>query len=361
MKRAFTLIELLVVIAIISILMALGFPVMRKVREQGAETICKSNLRQMAAILKTYCDDHDNLFPEPSVLYHSSRSYWSFGDPNEELKPYLACCRWHDARIGFDSPLWRRKHRAFQGSLGPYLGDVQIVRCKKGVRANTERGCYNHCRLCEHDPAIPIVPQYTYCMNGYLHSWLTTGRSASGSIHDKVDFGTIRHTEIHRETQVTRSPSDVFAFGEQNSWAINSEGRQPIGVIPELAAPYDLSGKHYKEIPWPSYQGDPGTLGPPVLDIETTYRLSENGLEKKSELHIGDAFATCHRPHKGDLNAGHSYVSMLDGHVRQVTAADQLRKSRRVPGLPESRLGPGGNLYLAWPLDVPPLGGWENQ
>ena len=52
---------------------------------------------------------------------------------------------------------------------------------------------------------------------------------------------------------------------------------------------------------------------------------------------------------------------MLDGHVRKITVADQLRRSRRPEGMPESSLGPGGNLSLAWPLDVPPMGGWQNQ
>jgi hypothetical protein len=99
----------------------------------------------------------------------------------------------------------------------------------------------------------------------------------------------------------------------------------------------------------------------PALDIETTYQLVNNALEENGVHDFADAFATYHRPPKGDLNLGHSYVSMLDGHVRQVTVADQLRKSRRIPSLPESRLGPGGNLHLAWPLSVPPPGGWENQ
>jgi hypothetical protein len=108
--------------------------------------------------------------------------------------------------------------------------------------------------------------------------------------------------------------------------------------------------------------GEHGTIGrPAALQIETTYRLDAGTLEKQEHYMLGDAFATCHRPRKGDLNAGHSYVSMLDGHVRQVTVADQLRKSRRIDGLPESRLGPGGNLFLAWPLNIPPPGGWENQ
>ena len=72
---------------------------------------------------------------------------------------------------------------------------------------------------------------------------------------------------------------------------------------------------------------------------------------------LGDAFATFHRPHKDDLNTGHSYMVMLDSHVEKVTVADQLRRSSQG----QSQHGPGGNLALAWPSDIPPPGGWDNQ
>lgn len=350
MKRGFTLIELLVVIAIITILMALSLPVMRRVREQAGETVCRSGLRQMALMVKTYGNDHDGLFPQPRYIYHSRESF-----SDDWKKVYLPCCRWHDARIGFDSPLLRQEHPELRGSLWPYLGDTRIVRCKVGYRANVKRGCSNACPDCTHDPKIDVVPQYTYTMNIFLHTILTTGGSGTTSMADGVDPRTIRQTEIRKETQVTRSPSEIFVFGEENSWAINTEGQQPTGSVPAWAAPYNLSGKYYLPT------GLHGTIGSPALDIQTTYRIRGQAIERKEHFELGDAFATCHRPRKGDLNAGHSYVSMLDGHVQQVTVADQLRKSRRVPFLPESRLGPGGNLTLAWPLNVPPPGGWENQ
>ncbi|MEN6576751.1 MAG: type II secretion system protein [Phycisphaerales bacterium] len=349
MKRAFTLIELLVVIAIISILMALSLPVLRRVREQGAETICRSNLRQMALILKTYSGDHDGLFPNPMYIYHSQASF-----AEEWSETYWTCCRWHDARIGLGSDLMHREHPEFRGSLVPYLGEPGMVRCKAGVRANLWGSCNNACLQCTHDGTIEVVPQFTYCMNRYLNTTLMTGGSHSGDPDNGVDSGTIRMVDICKETQLTRSPSEVFAFGEQNSWAINREGQQRIGWKPHLAGPYELSGKFLPDGWWS------GHIKWPVLSIEPTYQIQRNTLDKDDTL-IGDAFATCHRPRKGDFNTGHSYVSMVDGHVEKVTVADQLRKSRRVEWLPESRLGPGGNLYLAWPLNVPPPGGWENQ
>jgi prepilin-type N-terminal cleavage/methylation domain-containing protein len=350
MRKAFTLIELLVVIAIISLLLALSLPAMRRVREQGRETVCRSSLRQMAVMLKTYTNNNDSLFPWPSSIYHSPASYYP---PTEECKPYLPCCRWHDARIGLDSELLRNSHPEFRGSLWPYLKDTRIVRCRVGVLANLKRGCNNGCCGCVHNPSISVVPQYTYTMNAYLVSMIITGTSASGSIADGIDSRTIRTTVIRKETHVTRSPSEVFAFGEENSWAINKEGRQPLGVKPEWAASYDLSGKYYIE-PCPKPIGEHGTIGLPSLDIRATYLFG-------GDPYFGDAFATCHRPVKGDLNTGHSYVVMLDEHAEKVTVADQLRRSRRVEGMKESRLGPGGNVALSWPLDVPPPGGWDNQ
>jgi prepilin-type N-terminal cleavage/methylation domain-containing protein len=356
MKKAFTLIELLVVIGIISVLLALCLPVMRRVREQGGETVCRSSLRQMAMALKTYSNNNDNLFPPPTYIYHSVKS---FDLPH--CKIYLPCCRWHDARIGLDSELLRHEHPEWRGSLWPYLQDTRIVRCRVGVLANIKRGCNNACCCCVHNPKIDVVPQYTYTMNAYLGSTIMTGTSME-SIYD-IDKRTIRTTDVRKDTQVTRSPSQVFAFGEENSWAINTEGRQPLGVKREWAAPYNLSGKFYLErCPPPpgADPGEPGTIVLGSLDVHATYQMVGSSVVFGGE-HIGDAFATCHRPIKGDLNTGHSYVVMLDEHVEKVTVADQLRRSRRVSGMEESRLGPGGNMALSWPLEIPPPGGWDNQ
>jgi len=395
------LIELLVVIAIIALLVALGLPVASLVREHAAETVCRSNLRQMTIILRTYCIDHDNLFPNPTYLYHSRESFY-FHNSTEPFKrsyepnhPWT--CRWHDAEIGPASPLLR-EHKELQGSLIPYLGNAKVLLCKTGARACLERGC-------NHDPNKPrrpppplligrggrgrrggggisiglgtdepnkpirIIPQYSYTMNGNLCRTFLTA-SPAGASTSELDPRTVRQWQVRRETHVTRSPSEVFAFGEENSWPINKESRWP--------APYNLSG------PWggtqdgtmngPTDIADPkmpkfrvtGAISIGSLDIGPSYTTFDSPLERPyasrmPETDVGDAFATYHRPRGGDLNTGHSFVSMLDGHVRKVTVSDQLRKSRRVEGLPDSRLGPGGNLHLAWPIDVPPLAGWENQ
>ncbi len=399
MKRAFTLIELLVVIAIIAVLIALSLPVTRLVRELGHETVCRSNLHQMTVMLKTYCNDHDDLFPHPTYIYHSRESFRSHDPAAPSRVSYGArypwTCRWHDAGIGPASRLLRDR-KELQGALIPYLGNPKVLLCKTGVRAYLERGCNNQDPNKPRRPQPPlvipgwglgggggrrrgtpaydpnefpaVVPQYCYTMNGNLHRTLLTGTLAGAG--NAMDTRTVRITTIRRQTQVTRSPAEVFAFGEENSWTINTESRWP--------ASYNLSG------PWGGTQN--GTMNDPTepvdtslptfrvtgaitigsLDIGPSYTTFDTDPERPyasrmPSTDVGDAFATYHRPHGGDLNTGHSYVAMLDGHVRKVMVSDQLRKSRRTEGLPQSSLGPGGNLYLAWPLEVPPLGGWENQ
>lgn len=345
----FTLIELLVVITIISVLMAITLPALRRVREQGWETECKANLRQMGIALKTYTNDNDNLFPRAGYIYHSGESF-----DRTKWPEYIKCCRWHDERMGFGSTLLTQ-HPELQGSLYAYVKDKDVLLCKVGKRANELRGCYNHCPPpgCEHDPGIEVVTQYTYSMNDFLGSSITT--SGSGSL--EIDPRTIRRAAVHRESQVTRNPAQVFVFGEQNSWAVNTEGRQPLYDDPHWPAEYELSGKYYRGELNPGHRG---TLHLPNLDIRASYRIRGSALEREVR-EVGDAFATYHRPHKDDLNSGHSYVVMLDGHVEKVTVADQLRRSRQIPRLDQSQLGPGGNLALAWPIDIPPPGGWDNQ
>jgi prepilin-type N-terminal cleavage/methylation domain-containing protein len=378
MKNAFTLVELLVVIAILGVLLALGLPVMRLAREHSAEAVCQSNLRQMAMILRTYGGDHDGAFPDPSYLYHSRKSL----DANEPII-YRMGCRWHDARIGPGSPLLCGR-KDLQGSLISYLGNPQILLCPTGARANAERGCrnrspvatYYHAEQSENHSRsvtigtglphenIPILPQYLYTMNGNLYRTLVTARLTIPSHDTVLNPKTIRKTIVARETQVTRSPAEVFVFGEENSWVVNKKSRWP--------AAFDLSGPGlpppdaYDTTDGFTAMGESsGTLTLGSLDItpySTTTQDSSGrwSTERQSEA-FGDALATYHRPRGGDLNTGHSYISLLDGHVQKVTVSDQLRKSQQIPEIPPSRLGPGGNLHLAWPLDVPPPGGWENQ
>jgi prepilin-type N-terminal cleavage/methylation domain-containing protein/prepilin-type processing-associated H-X9-DG protein len=69
-RSGFTHIELLIVVAIIVLLVAILCPVFAQAREKARQTGCMSNLKQIAAAMQLYSDDHDLLFPP--VMVHSS-------------------------------------------------------------------------------------------------------------------------------------------------------------------------------------------------------------------------------------------------------------------------------------------------
>jgi len=63
-RSAFTLVELLIVIAIITVLIAIGLPVMSRVREKARQTQCIGNLHNIAMALRLYRIEEGG-FPGP--------------------------------------------------------------------------------------------------------------------------------------------------------------------------------------------------------------------------------------------------------------------------------------------------------
>lgn len=66
--RAFTLIELLVVIAIIGVLASLLLPALGRTKDQGRNTVCVSQLRQLGIATRLYADDSNNRLPSAELL-----------------------------------------------------------------------------------------------------------------------------------------------------------------------------------------------------------------------------------------------------------------------------------------------------
>lgn len=62
-STGFTLVELLVVISIIAVLIALLFPVFHKARGQSRESVCTSNIHQIAVAMRMYMSDYDEKRP----------------------------------------------------------------------------------------------------------------------------------------------------------------------------------------------------------------------------------------------------------------------------------------------------------
>jgi prepilin-type N-terminal cleavage/methylation domain-containing protein len=68
LDRAFTLIELLVVIAIIGVLASLLLPALARTKDQGRNTVCVSQLRQLGIATRVYADENNNRLPAAELL-----------------------------------------------------------------------------------------------------------------------------------------------------------------------------------------------------------------------------------------------------------------------------------------------------
>ena len=174
--RAFTLIELLVVIAIIAILMAILMPALQRVKEQAREITCRANLRQYGIAQTMYLDENDDRYPS---------AWTSLVKTEAPVSGYERFCRWHDPRYPADGPFW------------PYLKKGKVHLCPSfAVLAKSEGQKHP-----SHDPRIPVIPYYSYSMNGYLGS---TGGVEGGG--------------VLKRSQITRSKAEVFFFSAENMW-----------------------------------------------------------------------------------------------------------------------------------------------
>lgn len=252
--------ELLVVIAIIALLMAIMIPVLSKATEQAKDIICRSNLRQYGVAGTMYLDDNERAFP-PSHTYLFT-SGWS-------------SCQWHDKErwATVDGPMW------------PYLKDRHIHLCPTFKGIAKYKGEFHP----GHDPAIPVVPQYGYSMNGFLGPFSAPWEAAGRFV---------------KVTQI-RHPANVFFFSEENMWVIPG---MDIEVLNDtnlwIGAPYD---RDY------------------------------------------DFFATFHNAPKGDLNKGTCNAVFVDGHVEKLdlmdgTLGEAREKAWKVawPAWPASQKSPTG-------------------
>jgi prepilin-type N-terminal cleavage/methylation domain-containing protein/prepilin-type processing-associated H-X9-DG protein len=174
--RAFTLIELLVVIAIIAILMAILMPALQRVKEQAREITCRANLRQYGIAQALYLDDYDDRYPS---------AWTSLVKTEAPVSGYQRYCRWHDPRYPADGPFW------------PYLKKGKVHLCPSfAILAKSEGQ-----RHPSHVASNPVVPYYSYSMNGYLGS---TGGVEGGG--------------VLKRSAITRSKAEVFFFTAENMW-----------------------------------------------------------------------------------------------------------------------------------------------
>lgn len=75
-KQGFTLIELMVVMVIIAILVAILLPVFASARGKARQTVCLSNMRQIAVAMVLFASEHNEKLPDA-------------GSWTEDIQPYL--------------------------------------------------------------------------------------------------------------------------------------------------------------------------------------------------------------------------------------------------------------------------------
>lgn len=252
-KRAFTLIELLVAISIIAMLLAILTPAMRKAREQAEIVVCKSQLHQFGLGGTAYLVDNNNRFCD--------HMYWLYTQQTWQSVPGGNPCKWHDPRLKPDGPLW------------PYIKDKDVKVCPAYYRLAKRYGS-NHPG---HDSSIPIDPQYSYSMNGYLG--VEGGDSWAGPL------------EINRITEA-RHPARTIFFCEENLWLTEGLSRYCLNDTVMLSR-----------------------TGPGVF---TSVGYTEND--------YCDCIASFHDT-RGDETTGESNIAFLDGSVGTGRPEDSFKLS----------------------------------
>jgi prepilin-type N-terminal cleavage/methylation domain-containing protein/prepilin-type processing-associated H-X9-DG protein len=249
----FTLIELLVVIAIIALLLSVLVTSLSKARKQANFVVCHSNLHNYGLAAFMYLQENQQVFPFPLTCIYSRSTFTS---------EHPAACRWHDAEIQPDGPLW------------PYMAAKNVNRCPEFASIARTRGA-GHLL---HDSRIPIRPQFTYSMNGYL----STGDEIS-PLNNKE--------QMRRMSQVKR-PAGTLFIAEENIWLTHQNNTPP----------------------------DEINLNTDALNDMYFYpRLYGNG----------DCIATFHKASDPKRLSGISNVLFLDGHVNPEKAFDEKDLSRR--------------------------------
>jgi prepilin-type N-terminal cleavage/methylation domain-containing protein len=74
-KSAYTLIELLTVLSVVSTILSILMPILRSVRLQAGNIVCRSNLKQNSYLLSVYSADNDGCWPPTDYPSHTNQFY----------------------------------------------------------------------------------------------------------------------------------------------------------------------------------------------------------------------------------------------------------------------------------------------
>jgi prepilin-type N-terminal cleavage/methylation domain-containing protein len=198
-KTGFTLIELLVVIAIIGLLLSIILPSLKIAKDRAMEVLCENNIRQFSIGMNAYCNDNDGTFPDAEDWFLLDLVRVSSGGkyPDNPSSLLNFNCVWHNDQIIPD------------GLIVSYLSNDDVRVCPAFKRiALTKSRCAQGAPT--HNPNIPVVPQFNYTQNLFLGP-----------------LGNTRASSFVRKITQVKSPSRVFAYGEENPYNIPSSNLRP--------------------------------------------------------------------------------------------------------------------------------------
>lgn len=273
-KKGFTLIELLVVIAIIALLLSIIMPSLKIAKERAMEILCENNIRQFGIGMNLYCSDNDNEFAD-------AEDWFLMDLVRCGTTPTDFDCLWHDASIIPD------------GLIVSYLSDDDVRLCpafrKIALKnSNCAKG------VSSHNPAIPIEPQFNYTQNPFLGY-----------------LGCIKASPFVRKITQIKSPSEIFAYGEENPYAIPGSQRPLYGnftVSVSSSSPVNDCLLYM--------------LNPATTESEIQSRGGGN------KYNVPPAFIDClgsfHRAKDPEGYLGYSKAVFVDGHIQNVLPEESL-------------------------------------
>lgn len=298
-KHGITLLEIICILFVLFLLFSILMPSLSKCRKIASRVVCSSNMKGLGTAITVYLNDSSDCFPDPEQWLFKKDSY---------SPEHPEGCRWHDWVMALDGELMQG-HTDYMGITYDLDLSPQSLLCPDLRDIAKSRGCENP----DHNPNLPIRPQFNYTMNAYLGSDRSGGVLASDQVY---------------------KPARIFILGEENSWSVRPDH--------------------------PQYPAE--WLRAPL----STKALDDTALLIAPTPEAVNCFATHHGASKNKDN-GRGNLVYLDGHVDTITAYQQLRQKMHGASEPRSSRGesgfyhPAGNLYYAWPGEAPPPGGWDAQ